>query len=299
MNNMDKVIIEKGNILSDGYGLMPRLVARDRWLTVGARMLYSYLSSFAGINGTCFPTRDLICYELNISKDTFTKYKNELELSGYVKVHKNKSKQGKMQNNIYEIVFDRTYIDECISRRGLKVDKKKKKPCPKNKDMEPCPTFPDTTQPDTENMDTNINSININSFNSMYIEQAVDNSLKEFKKLYEENIGVVYPVTAEWLLEVSNEVDIRVFKRAIEICAERMNMNVSYLKGILKKWKDANITTYEQLESYKLQHENKKSKKPNSTVSKNKFANFEQTFTQYSNKELDEIIKKSQKAKFR
>ncbi|TOY53824.1 replication protein, partial [Clostridioides difficile] len=33
---MDKVIIEKGNILSDGYGLMPRLVARDRWLTVGA-----------------------------------------------------------------------------------------------------------------------------------------------------------------------------------------------------------------------------------------------------------------------
>ena len=299
MNNMDKVIIEKGNILSDGYGLMPRLVARDRWLTVGARMLYSYLSSFAGINGTCFPTRDLICYELNISKDTFTKYKNELELSGYIKIHKNKSKQGKMQNNIYEIVFDRTNIDECVSRRGVKVNKKKKKPCPKNIDMEPCPTFPDTTQPDTENVDTNINSININSFNSMYIDKPVDNYLKEFKKLYEENIGVVYPVTAEWLLEVSKEVDIRVFKRAIEICAERMNMNLSYLKGILKKWKDANITTYEQLESYKLQHENKKSKKPNSVVSKNKFANFEQTFTQYSNKELDEIIKKSQKAKFK
>lgn len=33
-------------------------------------------------------------------------------------------------------------------------------------------------------------------------------------------------------------------------------------------------------------------------VSKNKFANFEQTFTKYSNKELDEIIKKSQKVKF-
>ncbi|NJI82170.1 hypothetical protein GSQ54_17235 [Clostridioides difficile] len=38
--------------------------------------------------------------------------------------------------------------------------------------------------------------------------------------------------------------------------------------------------------------------KQNKEVSKNKFANFEQTFTQYSNKELDEIIKKSQKAKF-
>ncbi|WP_234779674.1 DnaD domain protein [Clostridioides difficile] len=203
-----------------------------------------------------------------------------------------------MQNNIYEVVFDRSYIESHISIRCKKENKKK--PCPKKADMEPCPNLPDMVQPDMEKSDTISNSIINNSFkSSMYIEQAVDNSLKEFKKLYEENIGVVYPVTAEWLLEVSNEVDIRVFKRAIEICAERMNMNLSYLKGILKKWKDANITTYEQLESYKLQHENKKSKKTNSVVSKNKFANFEQTFTQYSNKELDEIIKKSQKAKFK
>ncbi|MEW9479028.1 DnaD domain protein, partial [Clostridioides difficile] len=73
----------------------------------------------------------------------------------------------------------------------------------------------------------------------------------------------------------------------------------AYLKGILKKWKDANITTYEQLESYRLQQENKKTKKVvNNHVSKNKFANFEQTFTKYSENELDDIIKKSQKEKF-
>ncbi|HBG3423978.1 TPA: DnaD domain protein, partial [Clostridioides difficile] len=73
-----------------------------------------------------------------------------------------------------------------------------------------------------------------------------------------------------------------------------------YLKGILKKWKDANITTYEQLESYRLQQENKKSKKVvNNQLSKNKFANFEQTFTKYTEDELDNIIKKSQDAKFK
>ncbi|HBF4255821.1 TPA: replication protein, partial [Clostridioides difficile] len=71
-------------------------------------------------------------------------------------------------------------------------------------------------------------------------------------------------------------------------------------KGILKKWKDANITTYEQLESYRLQQENKKSKKVvNNQLSKNKFANFEQTFTKYTENELDNIIKKSQDAKFK
>lgn len=289
MKDRDKATIEKGNILSDGYGLSPQLVARDSWLTTGARALYFYLSSFAGASGTCYPSRDIMTHELGINKDTFSKYLNELKTSGYIKVYKNKTREGRMQNNIYEVVFDRSYIESHISIRCKKENKKK-----------PCPNLPDMVQPDMEKSDTISNSIINNSLkSSMYIEQPVDNYLKEFKKLYEENIGVVYPVTAEWLLEVSNEVDIRVFKRAIEICAERMNMNLSYLKGILKKWKDANITTYEQLESYKLQHENKKSKKPNSTVSKNKFANFEQTFTQYSNKELDEIIKKSQKAKFK
>ncbi|HBE9816087.1 TPA: replication protein, partial [Clostridioides difficile] len=59
-------------------------------------------------------------------------------------------------------------------------------------------------------------------------------------------------------------------------------------------------TTYEQLESYRLQQENKKSKKVvNNQLSKNKFANFEQTFTKYTEDELDNIIKKSQDAKFK
>ncbi|WP_227845450.1 DnaD domain protein [Clostridioides sp. ES-S-0145-01] len=298
LRDRDKATIEKGNILSDGYGLSPQLVARDSWLTTGARALYFYLSSFAGASGTCYPSRDIMTHELGINKDTFSKYLNELKMSGYIKVYKNKTREGRMQNNIYEIVFDRSYIEGHISIRCKKENKKK--PCPKKADMEPCPNLPDMAQPDMEKSDTISNSIINNSIkSSMYIEQPVDNYLKEFKKLYEENIGVVYPVTAEWLLEVSNEVDIKVFKRAIEICAERMSMNLSYLKGILKKWKDANITTYEQLELYKLQHENKKSRKSSNQTNKNKFANFEQTFTQYSNKELDEIIKKSQKAKFK
>ncbi|MDI2928360.1 replication protein, partial [Clostridioides difficile] len=49
-----------------------------------------------------------------------------------------------------------------------------------------------------------------------------------------------------------------------------------------------------------LQQENKKSKKVvNNQLSKNKFANFEQTFTKYTEDELDNIIKKSQDAKFK
>lgn len=81
--NEDKSVIEKLNILSGGYGLMPRIIARDRWLTVGARMLYSYLTSLQEW-WNMFPSRDLICYELDISK-THLQSTKELEMSGYIK----------------------------------------------------------------------------------------------------------------------------------------------------------------------------------------------------------------------
>ena len=41
LKDRDKATIEKGNILSDGYGLSPQLVARDSWLTTGARAYIS------------------------------------------------------------------------------------------------------------------------------------------------------------------------------------------------------------------------------------------------------------------
>lgn len=96
MKDRDKATIEKGNILSDGYGLSPQLVARDSWLTTGARALYFYLSSFAGASGTCYPSRDIMTHELGINKDTFSKYLNELKTSGYIKVYKNKTREGRM-----------------------------------------------------------------------------------------------------------------------------------------------------------------------------------------------------------
>lgn len=129
LKDRDKATIEKGNILSDGYGLSPQLVARDSWLTTGARALYFYLSSFAGASGTCYPSRDIMTHELGINKDTFSKYLNELKMSGYIKVYKNKTREGRMQNNIYEVVFDRRYIESHISIRCKKENKKK--PCPK------------------------------------------------------------------------------------------------------------------------------------------------------------------------
>lgn len=90
------------------------------------------------------------------------------------------------------------------------------------------------------------------------VSKSVDNSksekLSSMSKLYQENIGMANGIVAEWLIEISKKIDVPLFKRAVEICTERGNTTLGYLKGIIKKWLQNNITTLEQLKSYELQN---------------------------------------------
>lgn len=327
----EEIKIENNSILSGGYGLIPQIVARDKSISIGAKGLYSYLSSIAGAKGTCYPTRDLITHELNIGKNTFSKYLSELKDRGYIKVTQRRAGKGKMLNNVYEIVFDKRYIDNMlitspctkkedtvnvgeialctkISDTDEHIENTASQPCTKKEDAEgilefqhstPCPCLPYTV-----NEDSNSNSININS-KYVYKDEdikTVDNNISEFKKLYEQNIGVIYPVKAQWLIELSKEIDIALFRRAIEICAENMSMTPAYLNGILKKWRDKNITTFEQLKAHELEYKNqqeaKKSKQSSYVAKKSKFHNFEENFNTGTKEELMEKIRRSQKDKF-
>ncbi|MFQ8632122.1 MAG: DnaD domain protein [Intestinibacter bartlettii] len=78
-------------------------------------------------------------------------------------------------------------------------------------------------------------------------------NLSNFSKLYESNIEVINQLAGEWLIEMTTTIDYPLFKRAIEICTERGNLNLGYLKGVIKRWLDNNITTYDQLKAYELQ----------------------------------------------
>ena len=92
-------------------------------------------------------------------------------------------------------------------------------------------------------------------------DKYVDKSdLKTFKNLYEQNIGLINGITAEYLIELSETIDVNLFKRAIEIATDKGKCNLGYIKGIIKQWSDANIRTLEQLEAYKLQQEQSKQK---------------------------------------
>lgn len=97
---MDRIRLD--GVYSQGYGIVPKLVMRDKNLHVIAKSIYAYMCSFAGKGEDVFPSQKLICYDLDIGRTTLNKYMKQLVDLGYVVIIKN-YKSGKFANNIYRI----------------------------------------------------------------------------------------------------------------------------------------------------------------------------------------------------
>ncbi|WP_379945852.1 helix-turn-helix domain-containing protein [Enterococcus devriesei] len=101
----EKNILSQGNIMAQGYGIVPKVTMRDTKLSIESKAIYAYLCSFAGAGNTAFPSRELICHELNISINRFNKYKNELVTKGYITIKRERLENG-FSKNIYTLVHN-------------------------------------------------------------------------------------------------------------------------------------------------------------------------------------------------
>ena len=143
--------------------------------------------------------------------------------------------------------------------------------------------------------------------NKVYIQENkvseyASENLSYMSKLYQENIGMANGIVAEWLINISGQIDVALFKRALEICTERGNTTLGYLKGIIKKWLSNNITTLEQLKSYEFQNKkystNSISQNQENIQNNDKYLNEEddpefQRLLEESNKQLEELNKRT------
>ena len=177
----ERVGYEKKSWLAKGYGLAPFLLLSDPKISVGAKGLFCYLSSIAGavINEefggrASWPGRSRICRDLNINKDTFTAYLDELKSAGFIRVVQKRT-SGKFASNVY-IVQE---IVEPLSR-GKEA----------NAQHSTCPKLSDTVLSDTKKPDTTITKDlvlpkdrNINSIYSPKEEEGhVEKPVKQTKK---------------------------------------------------------------------------------------------------------------------
>lgn len=142
----ESVQFGKTSWLSKGYGLAPFLLMSNPEISIGAKCLFCYLSSIAGASineefggRASWPSRARICRDLNINKDTFTSYLEELKERGFIKVIQ-KRVDGKFSCNVYVI---QEQIEVALSREER--EKAQRAPCPK---------LPDTVLPDTVISDT-------------------------------------------------------------------------------------------------------------------------------------------------
>lgn len=103
-------------INSAGYGTIPKLVMQDRNLNVYSKAIYAYFCSYTGAGDTCFPSRDKICYDLNISRGAYQKYLKALIERGYVTAEQQKTENGGFSHNVYTVkdIVDFTVAHETV-----------------------------------------------------------------------------------------------------------------------------------------------------------------------------------------
>lgn len=175
------------------------------------------------------------------------------------------------KHNLIEIVNDEEFFlpqaeemtgSESESAARVRRHREKKKMLQSNGKALQCNT--DVT-PSNKNVTTEI-EIEKDKEIEKDIHTDIDSkSVGKFANLYEKNIGLINGVTSEWLIDISNQIDYPLFKRAIEICTERGKTNLGYLKGIINNWSNKNIHTMEQLQAYKLQQGQDKPKQQSET----------------------------------
>lgn len=126
-------------------------------------------------------------------------------------------------------------------------------------------------------------------------EEEPTYSVGRFKKLYEQNIGLINGIVAEWLFEISELIDYELFKRAIEIATDKGKCNKGYVSGIIKQWLDNNIRSYEDLKAYEIGVKNRREE--SGEYKKIEYANTnERENEKYTRKPTDEEIEELRKS---
>lgn len=99
----EKDALKISSVLSEGYGIIPKKVMKDKDLSIEAKSIYAFLCSYSGKGDTAFPGVSLITGTLGISRQRYNKHREILEKKGYITVIRERTKDGKLGRNVYKI----------------------------------------------------------------------------------------------------------------------------------------------------------------------------------------------------
>ncbi|SDQ19408.1 DnaD domain protein [Carnobacterium viridans] len=245
----DKIKIE--GVLSLGYGIIPKLVMKDKDLTIEAKAIYAYISSYAGNGTSAFPSVSLICNDLDIGENRFHKHKKVLVEKGYIEVKRERTSKGSWGSNVYT-------INSVINYQPTLQNDVMDEPTRQN----PCMDNPTLDSPCMDNDGTNNNSFNNNSSinNSLKNKQQQPASEKQpnFITTWEQTgFGMIPPLTIEklehWVKDFEGNESIVV--KAIEVASDQGVRKYAYVNTILKNWEDKGVKSVEDIDALEKKRE--------------------------------------------
>ena len=222
----DHLSLGKKSIYREGYGIVAKVVMRDKTLSPEAKAIYSYICSFAGSGSTAFPGADLMMHELNLGKNRFYKFRKELEENGYITIIKQRN-GNRREKNIYMLNTEPIKMNkgerlqsEDIQNEGIQIE--------------------EVQSEDIQNEPSNINSLNNNSSISNNYNKESSSSFTN-KDIYDFYSKSGFGLLNKTLMEML-DADIEVFgkewvKDALTEAVRNGKYKLSYAEGILRNWK--------------------------------------------------------------
>ncbi|MBM7836455.1 helix-turn-helix domain-containing protein [Clostridium sardiniense] len=192
----DKVsnnFIQSNGIMSEGYGFSPKAVMRDPRLTIEAKAIYAYMSSFAGAGLSSFPSIELQLAELGISKTRYYKHRKLLEQFGYITIKqtriKNENNKSINDKNIYtleQFPIEKTVISESTQNEETQksIENTSISESTQNEDSQNEYTQNEVAQNEDSNSNNlNSNNLNSNNLNSNNLNKSSSKDDEDIKKI--------------------------------------------------------------------------------------------------------------------
>ncbi|MCB0055326.1 MAG: helix-turn-helix domain-containing protein, partial [Caldilinea sp.] len=82
-----------------GFTQVPNVILKSTDLSVGAKLAYAMLLSYAWQNDFCFPGQETLAEDMGVSKRSVISFIKELSVSGHVSV----KRQGLGRVNVYTL----------------------------------------------------------------------------------------------------------------------------------------------------------------------------------------------------
>lgn len=235
------------------YSIIPANIRYDKELIANAKLLYGEITALCNEKGICWAGNEYFADLYAVSKETISRWINQLKRKGYINTkifYKKNSKE-----------IDKRVISIVNLNSNYPIDENVNAYCQKSQSntllTKTSIPYPQKSQ---EGIDENIKE-NITSINNKEKEEErnLQEELKNVINYYENNITIITPFVAQDIQKyledgLKEDLIIETIKEAVS----RNARNWKYISSILKNCCDNNITTAQQ---FKIKQEEFKANK--------------------------------------